>query len=218
MSSDFPDTDIGRLLIEDGVPKQWLRTRYGCLEDWGELNSYDWASGSAGATEDRRYVELSTGATSGSLVERNVGKDYIPYTPAWTFDKRQEFVTKIDILDAGTGRVDWIATNRGDYDNLTFGFMIENGDLKGVTGDGTNLNKILLVSGVGTGVRDLRARFIPGSRVDFYVDGALEGSSESNLPSGNYTQPEGVEHFSVENTVAADRRLRFSLFKLLQWP
>ena len=62
--------------------------------------------------------------------------------------------------------------------------MFEGTNLYGTSGDGSTLKRELLqVVEVAT-YYTLEAKFYPGEKIDFYVNGDLKGTITTNLPAG----------------------------------
>lgn len=179
-------------------------THFESLDGWNQVTS---GSGSVDLGEFQ--VELSTGGTSSS--EAQIRKRPAAEIASVDFDDPYQIRIGLNIIDSASDRTDYYTAGRPSDGTQGFGFKVAGGDLEGVTHDGTTENTATLVSGLSTGLKDLRAVLNPGSQVTFYVDETQQGTSQSNLPSGSsearHTQ------FTVENSTTADRRARISEFR-----
>lgn len=71
----------------------------------------------------------------------------------------------------------------GDYNTEAYGFQIEDNTLQGYTNDGSSsTTRTLLTVSANTNYR-MEARFFPGERVDFIVNGVTYGSIAATLPN-----------------------------------
>ena len=103
------------------------------------------------------------------------------------FNKRMMFEALMQLHSTITTRNDmYCVTSYGTtiatQTEPHFGFIVENGQVKGSCADGTTQSKTAnLQTLVAEGIYALKAIFYPG-QVDFYIDGVLKGSLTTNLP------------------------------------
>jgi len=78
----------------------------------------------------------------------------------------------------------YAATPESAY-NRKFGFVLEGTTLYGFAANGSTITKLSLMTGVSEDTTyELIADFTAGTNVNFYVDGTLEGTITTNLPTG----------------------------------
>lgn len=71
----------------------------------------------------------------------------------------------------------------GDYNTQSYGFEIEDSTLKGFTHDASSGTTTDILTITANSNYTMEARFFPGNRVDFAVNGIVYGSISTTLPS-----------------------------------
>jgi len=167
-------------------------------------------------TADGTQVTISTGGTSSNSAE--VYKRPFNFGPS-SFNQKSNFRTAID-LSASTNQTVYIIvgkTGANDY----YGFKVVNGNLYGVTKDGTTENAVLLQTVTSSTIYNIEARYVPGVKVSFYVDAIYKGTSTVNLPrpyvSGSVVVNKNLFDILVTTNENAIKTLTVSFFEFLQF-
>lgn len=157
-------------------------------------------------------VLITTGATSGNKAEVNK-------QPSWqglfTFSRRSNFRSAF-VLTSVESQTIYITVGNKDVAGY-YGFKIVNGNLYGVTSDGTNENAILLQTVVASTGYNIEARYQPHNKVVFLVNNTEKGSSVTKLPEADETTANlhimDIEIVTNENVA---KTIQMSFFEYLQ--
>ncbi len=125
-------------------------------------------------------VRIYTGPVSGSFWF--LARDLLYAPIILTFDKKRRFKTRI-YVNSAAAQEHWVII--GNEEENHFGFKIDNNQLYGVAGKiyGGSSSVLLLTFTTASGF-DLEARFEPGVKCEFFVDGVKKGEITENLPEG----------------------------------
>jgi len=189
------------------------------LESWFEsIDGWDIIkSGSANIALDADKVSIVTGYTSGSyaaMVQRFL---YPPKDLTWAKPRGIRVKARVDVSNDANS--DLLITS-GDYsDNFRgFGFRFTNDKIRGWTMNGGARGYVDLETGKTppwTKTALFEAVFIPGTKVDFYIDGVLKGTRTTSLPSGT-TDANKLVLFFLLNGAAVQHALAFSHVRAYQ--
>lgn len=161
------------------------------LASWNNTLNATSGSGAVGISPDG--IAVNTGSTSGSdALARVQGRSSsTTKTPPYTWDRKRMFRVLATFEDA-TQQRGLVGMGRS-WDNVFteqhVGFYIENDTLYMSVADGTTQNTSSVQTFSAGDAFTLEAKFYPGDRAKFWVDGAKEGELTANLPSGtDYAQ------------------------------
>jgi hypothetical protein len=146
--------------------------------------------GSGAVTQVVRRAAALTGTTANSAA--TIYRDLNPSAEGasnWTKKHELIFVAMLQTATAngkaylGFGRT--MTSTPGDPTNSFMGFRVDNLALRGLVHDGTNLYVIDLGLELARDEGHLfKVLLIPGSKIEFYLDGAKKGETDHYIPSG----------------------------------
>ena len=113
----------------------------------------------------------------------------------------------------------WVTADILQLGTLTtrhLGFRIDDNIIYGSNADGANQNAINLMA-ISAPEFNLEAVLYPGSKIEFYVDGVLKGTSTAYIPSGTGNSEEFLG-IGIRNFAAYDRIIDVSSWYFLQEP
>lgn len=160
-------------------------------------------------------VLITTGATSGNRAEVNK-------QPSWqglfTFSRRSNFRSAFALTSVESQTIYITVGNKDVTPNKGYyGFKIVNGNLYGLTSDGTNENAVLLQAVSASTGYNIEARYQPKSKVIFLVNNIEKGSSVTKLPKADETTANlhlmDIEIVTNENVA---KTIQMSFFEYLQ--
>lgn len=155
--------------ISSELPRIW----------WDEIfflssvfESVDRFSVTAAVTISDTGLEMSTsaGSAAASLLQETG-------TPI-AIENETYFSNTVTVVDVSEVNFDATILTGTGYVSM----QINEGAIVGVCNDGTTSSEVSIGTAVDNGAYLLELNYFPGDRVDFYVDGTLEGSVTSNLP------------------------------------
>lgn len=152
-----------------------------------ELDFYEWTTTltGTGAVVAKAYgvLRIRTGTTAGSTA-RGSGYSFA-YTPFWNVDDFEWYCKFIERAGSTNGQL-WLKIDEdtaADPVKEAVGWRVDDHALKGIVHNGASLTvvdlSVTLPDNVGY---DLFLKFIPGDKVEWYVNGDLKGSS-TNIPT-----------------------------------
>ena len=100
--------------------------------------------------------------------------------------------------------------------NEGYGFKIINGNLYGVTHDGTTENTILLQTISASTGYNIEARYIPSDKVIFLVNSIEKGVISSNLPIPDLTASVNLVNIRITANADAAKVLKISFWEYFQ--
>lgn len=182
----------GRIQVLSGEAKnKFLNFKSGYWHEEKFLSNDAYSTNQSGSGSDSFGAfgyQLGTGSTADSLSGVGLFRKVTRVTTTW--DKSREWrcqaspdsVNDVIVLGMGDFR-------GGDAVDRYVGFIVEGGDIKGITGDGSSQSKTTLISGASTGLHDFYCEHSPGNQASFWVDkdpnaSAADGTISTNLPSG----------------------------------
>ncbi|WP_459194711.1 hypothetical protein [Halosimplex sp. J119] len=208
----------------------WRALTRALVVDYYQVPSglYNSVTTGSGSTKDSYWTdEVSTGSTSGSTSHLHLGLQGRDLTPVpWTWDKNRWFCIGWYIMDAETDRTDYLTSGRVAEGEPGFGMKIENGEAKAVAHDGSaETVGATLLSDIGTGTsaaHTLWAQLDAGEEVSIWMDkhpteNPADATLSQTIPTGT-TQSMDIMSAYVTNSTAADRRLRWGGFRVVQEP
>ena len=113
----------------------------------------------------------------------------------------------------------WVTSGALETGTLTtkhLGFRIDDNIIYSSNADGVNQNTINLMT-VPAASFLLEAILYPGEKIEFYVDGALKGTSTTYLPTGTGNAEEFLG-IGIRNFEAVDKSIDVSQWYFLQEP
>ena len=178
-------------------------------------------SNSAGSSIsiDGNDVVLLTGGTSGNF--STLTKD-----PFWqgllTFSQQSNMRSSFILADGGGGSISnftfYMTIGNATADNKYYGFKIANGNLYGVTSDGTTENSVLLQTIAFSQTYNIEARYTPSEKVIFFVNAVEKGVSGSNIPTTNSTTASAqFMYIKITTNENVSKTLQVSYFEYLQF-
>jgi len=207
---DHPAGSVIEDKVKDNVvsvPKQkWdqftWKTIFESLDAWTQTTT-----GTASITHYLGSVEFKTGVTASSVAKIVADS----FSEGWgvNFSKNPRFMSQVNLDAVDNQRIYVFAGN----EFCAFGFEVV-GDIlrafhrKDVSGSPTRyITNILTLSGSNVWYK-LEAIYISGSRIEFYVDGVLKATHDSNLPEDG-DNPDCIEFFtfSIKNEAAVSRNM-----------
>jgi len=208
---------MGNILfhLQFPTPPEWnslvFESFFESLDGW-----YNQIWNSAVVTLSQNHVLLHTAAQASSKALIMKTPYYPIGTVTWT--KPRTLKTKLRAKNY-TNAGELLRAFTGGYDTpIGFGFTFDGNKLYGRTANGSLANLVqleVIPAGAYDVTRNLRAEFTPGSRVDFYVDEVLKGTSTTRLPTGD----DGAlifAHIECTSIDAFQRDLYVTQFKLTQ--
>lgn len=180
------------------------------------FESADGFSNNASVTATSSGMRLQT--TPVINTEVSIRKD-VNTKNNFSWSKRRNFKTAFYFVDTVTSIRCGIFTGGTKYDNLDgigFGIAIFNNGMTGVAGSGTDNTEVSLVTISAGQTYEIECDYVPGEYVKFYVNGVLEATITTNLPSGDLLAEEilGVE--LINNNVAENRNMLISYYDFWQ--
>ncbi len=179
-SKDIINTVVGDSILDIAWTKYFYYSTF--FESIDGYNNHNDGSGATICTS--QFVTMNTGATANSVV-------YLQKSPLdqnvlrWDREARVRFGAGFSPTANGT-----IYLSVGDFHNLGdaanathYGFLIHNNALFGSCSFGTAQSTVNLNTPVISQIFTLEARYLPGVRIDFFVDNLLKGSITTNLPT-----------------------------------
>lgn len=219
---DYPIDENSKKIISDVINDKILDlvwTKYYYYSTFFEsIDGYTQTTGGTGSVDisDTR-IAVNTGATNGSSAElqKNPTNQTI-----LRWDRESRFRINFDV-SATTNQEIRIAI--GDASNgiqdSHYGFWVDDSTLKGTASNGTTSASVTLKTISSSTPYDIEARFYPGKRVDFFVDGKLLGSitDQSKLPSADTTKT-FIPFFTfyIENQAGEVKIAECSWFEYIQ--
>ena len=208
--------EVQNSAIGDGInylDPQWV-AQYDGYVFWSYYESLDnWVqstSGSGSIEYSTGRVEFNTGSTAGSEATLEFLPNRLSYTAS--FDNEITLKFGMNVSQTANGEGYHTVGRVGTLSNAGFGFKtVDEGSILGVTHDGTSENTVDTGAPLPTGndTTVCEARHIPGSKVEFYIDGTKEAESQTNLPTGETIEARFPQHH-ITNTEDANRRFRTS--------
>jgi len=170
------------------------------------LDGINQATGGAGAiNEQKTYVQLDTTNTIDSYAEMFKQCDYLYSVASWA--KARTIRADLGLVSLTTwGGTGYFFTGYFTG-NIGFGFEITGGKLYAISIDGANKtsDELLTLAGGGNNQRyELKAVLDPGVNVKYYIDGALEATITTHLPTGT-TYAHRLWELKVANAGIAER-------------
>ena len=142
-------------------------------------------TGSGSLVRSYQKLTLATGNTNPStcICSHNITHPIVPLT--WA--KARNIITRSQYYmdDNATGIIRFFTGKLGNYNHM--GFEASGSKLYGINGNsgGTTTTELASYSpGAVGGEILLEAILFPGNRVEFWADGALAGTSTTNIPTG----------------------------------
>jgi len=193
-------------------PSMILESFFESIDGWDVYKS-----GSANVALSGDRVEIVTGFTAGSYAAMWQRFLYPPKPLTWSKPRGFRCKARIDVASDATSD---LLIMSGDYsDNFRgFGFRFTNDKIRGWTMNGGARGYVDLETGKTppwTKTALFEAVFIPGTKVDFYIDGVLAGTRTLTLPSGT-TDAEKLIGFFLLNGAATQHSLAFSHVRAYQ--
>lgn len=172
-------------------------------------------TGSVSITENQ--IEVATGATSGSSA---ILQKYPTQQNVLRWDRESRFRSDLSLFDDDAQEVRLsIGDSSNGVQDSHYGFWVDDATLKGTSSLNTTVESVTLKTLAASTVYSLEARYFPGSRVDFYVDGLKLGSvtNQAALPSAETTKTFlPFFTFYIENQEAVGKKARCSWFEYIQ--
>lgn len=172
-------------------------------------------SGALERNEDR--IDLLTNGTNPSTA-KTYRKIRQPI-PTLTFSNKRHFLIApyIDCDDDGTPIIYMITGNIGNTNH--FGFRVSDSKLWGICSRFGAASEVEIKEYTGGFIGDdlvLEAIFFPGDKVEFWVDGVLEQTLNTNLPTGT-TAADYVAYLKVDNNSTTNNaEIEFSNIQVYQ--
>ena len=193
----------------------------------GLFESLDgWTLGDTGASTGvaGTGVTLQTGASSNDITEIIKKPDF---QNILTFDSRSRFKTTFRLSAGADSATEFNATiGQGAVAATTphYGFIIDDGALKGSVADGTTQATVDLLSVSALDRHLIEARLLPGDKVVFLVSDADDrklverGTLTTNLPTGkiNFSTNNFWIHYNIKTTEEAAKVIQFDFIEYLQ--
>lgn len=174
-------------------------------------------TGSGSITLNFIGLFIRTYSTSGSLA--SLYKTFDRFNPELTFNKNTKFTFDLELTRRGTTGPDIYIVYGHLAASNHIGFYISGNNLYGSCGNGTTHTTVLLTtlpSPDASTKLTLYCDFVPATSCDFYVNGTLENTISSNLPSGTSISDK-LCHLRIDNlTEAADSYILAQNFKFQQ--
>lgn len=202
----FPMDNQGEKVLVDVVAERlaetfWDRTFYHSSV-FESIDRY-LVVNSATITSDGLVLSTSGGTSVASLLtnEGLITSDRITYFSVFTGVADVSAATlDIEILSGSSGGA--------------VGLKIDGGDIQGYTYDGSNTNEVSIGTATDGSFYLLELVYYPGTRVDFYVNGILKGSSALNMPPLT-TLPNKIIAISLE-AITGTTTSETTFYKILQ--
>ena len=157
-------------IITDTVPQMWWDEIFFLSSVFESVSRF---AVTAAVTISDTGLELSTSAGESGAVLYQENDTPIIITNDTYFSNT---VTIVDVSEVNFDAT--ILSGTAGYVSL----QINAGTIKGVTNNGSSSTTVTLDTASNNGAYLLEAKYKPGYKVDFYVNGTLKGSSTSNLP------------------------------------
>jgi len=221
LETDYLNSDLGRdvkkLLWDDILYKNLL---------FQSLDAYlVVTSGSGSATADFSYLEMSTGATSGSNVRvgkmptgfaklTGFGANAVPL-----FDHECRFQTAFELTADTNQEIELVWGQAKFGTQAKFGISVVNDTINVRTADGAAANDVAITTFTATAHFEAVARLYPGNKVvvrleDLDTQDAYSAESTSNIPTGT-SQAHRIFHANIKNTAAADKVIRIPSYEFM---
>lgn len=139
--------------------------------------------------------------------------NYISPASSWGKATRFDAQVEFDVWKDANPTVTLIKGQKGNYNKI--GFFADNNGLFGITGNATGNNTEQIASHGATKFYVdalLSARFTPGVKCEFYLNGTLEGTSTTKLPTGSGAL---TYAFYADLTTSGDAKPNY--FKVNYW-
>jgi len=140
-----------------------------------------------GASEKAGTMLFGTGGTQGSRGEMwfALGSDNDSAPPTEITDWSKDRVWRCYVSVTDVDELIRFGMGLLRAGERWIGFAFDSGSLYAVSNDGNTKNRTEINAAPATGAYDLEMRFVSGSRVEYYVDGAKQTEHTANLPSGD---------------------------------
>lgn len=173
-------------------------------------------SGSGSVSLGKDGWTPSTGTTSGSMARAAIYRYYATAKePIITWDRKRVMRCVVKLVN-NTDQKGIFATGFKDgFTQRHVGFYFENDALYMSVGDGTTQNTSSIQTFSAGDTFNLKVKFYPGDRAEFWVNGDYVGQLTSNLPSGTSTADRLFSTY-IENTAGADKKTRNERAEFLQ--
>jgi len=190
----------------------YFHSLFESLDGWYQITS---GSGSVGLTYGR-YLDLDTGATSGSEAGVSKRPQYpICGPPTWGKDRRLRTYVHFQNVQTGASDVAWmISGETGTSEHI--GFKVIGGTLYGTVADGTAESTLSIQTVANGDDLLLEVVFTSGTEAEFFVDGVSQGTLSSNLPTGTGYALNIVKFYVYNGSTAANYIIYPSEVKALQ--
>ena len=147
---------------------------------------YSAVGGSGVVNWYENYIEIQTGATSGSYAY--ILKSAIGFQISRSWNKKRFLGAEVYFDTLGTQNIfiviGYVANTGSTSVDEHIGFKLINSELYGTVANGTTESTLLLETLSASGFRCLECVFQPGVECRFYIDGIDKGAITTNLPSG----------------------------------
>lgn len=165
----------------------------------GDDRWYEAYTGSGSLTKAYTYFTLQTGSTNPSTAY--IYRKMVQSIPALTWANKRHILFQwyIDVDETSSCILYMLTGLKGNFNN--YGFKITGGKLYGVSSrvGGNSEVEILTYPQAFIGLDTwLEAIFYPGDRIDFWVDGNLEQTLNTNLPTGT-SRAEYIAYVFLDN-------------------
>lgn len=136
------------------------------------------------------------------------------YQKILNFNKESRFRANFQ-LDSITSNDAVVAVGKvSTTPTFYYGFRVTNGTVKGITYDGTTETETTMTTITANTNHDYEARFYPGYKVDYFVDGIFYGSISTNLPTG--TTNINFYEFDISTGEDVAKDMKISTFEYIQ--
>ncbi len=165
------------------------------------------------------HREMQTGSTNPSTYENRLHSSYPIPTLTWA-NKRHLLITILANHEDSATAIMRIIT--GHTDDNYFGFQIADGKLSAICGNAPGSQTVTDIKSYDPGAIDetlaFHAIFYPAVKVDFYVNGTLEATITTNLPTGT-SNADYIIGFNLDNNSTTNNvNIRLNHFQLYQEP
>jgi hypothetical protein len=224
------DIETGQLLKWDGTkfigvaePGGGIATRFAdpniyLCTNFEALDTFDaTVSGTGTVTLDNAFLKLDTGDTQNSYAFIRKLHD-IQY-PVGTWNKARAFRAIVALTSLTDNKGTFYISTGSTFTSRHMAFLVEDGVLQGSVGNGSSETKVELAdwgAGPYAYVSKYEARFTPGSKAEFYIDGYKQGEITTGLPTGSVDAERWITLYAKNFANSKVNRLTCSQFEFTQ--
>jgi len=210
---------VGNLLYYVNPPPRLPWNDYQYTEYFASLDGLSVTENGGSVTLDYSKVSVAAETTDGD--EALLLKDADLEFPSMTWAKRRTFKTKACwIFEASSGGTANVGTGSFAHDSF-FGFQVIDGKLECIskaTGGETTVEVADWSGGAFEEETILEARYFPGSRIEFYLDGTLATAITTNLPDNNAYASRSFEIYAKTTADGEKKEISVSMIMVHQKP